>query len=710
MKVLICGEYGIFCRELIARLKKEKHDVFVITGSEKPRFPKPRDGVFQDYNFSFRSKSIRTVFKNIAPDALIILGACDAKFTWKDINQESVRYLTGMTNLLMGAKEVGISNVIYCSSMGIFEDHAKKGVQEKSYKEMRRNVFCQTMAQLDNICNEQNDDEEDFYVKKIHFPEVYGEYDVNPYSICNELMDELWNGDMVHISPEKEHRVVYVNDAVDSVMRVLFTEDKAVDYWVEGAVYAEKEIAKTIKTVIRGREVQFEEGVGKASKIPELSDALYTKVLFKEKYTLKDGLDELYKLIEKQKVYEAERDDREPVIRTKLIPVLENIGLFLVTFLLTTLLKDTWFGQNVNLYLFYVLIIGVVYGINHVLLATVLVFIAKTVQLLNLGGAFEYTPYVDVLQILIVGVITGYMRDKYKRKNSDLEDEKKYYQSELVDLTKIYDGNLYVKALYEKRLVNYENSMARIYEVVSKLDFWEPQKVIFQSVDVLKELMEMEDVAIYIAGNNTKYLRLAAATTELARSMGKSVCVDDDFFMNHELMEKGVYRNKNFGTLKPSYACGVFTQDNLTAIIMLWTNDLHKVNLYQANMLALLSRLIEASMERARLYWNTLTEQYIEGTHILQAEGIDKMIALCKQGQEEAKMSHVLLKVSNAFFASNKDMVMQKIGSLVRETDYVGLKEDGLYIILMNVNEEETAYVTNRFEKAAIPVEKIEEE
>ena len=27
VKVLICGEYGVFCRELIARLKKEKHDV-----------------------------------------------------------------------------------------------------------------------------------------------------------------------------------------------------------------------------------------------------------------------------------------------------------------------------------------------------------------------------------------------------------------------------------------------------------------------------------------------------------------------------------------------------------------------------------------------------------------------------------------------------------------------------------------------------------
>ena len=48
MKVLICGEYGVYCRELISRLRKEKHDIFVITGSEKARREKPRTGVFQE--------------------------------------------------------------------------------------------------------------------------------------------------------------------------------------------------------------------------------------------------------------------------------------------------------------------------------------------------------------------------------------------------------------------------------------------------------------------------------------------------------------------------------------------------------------------------------------------------------------------------------------------------------------------------------------
>lgn len=145
MKVLVCGEYGIFCRELIARLYKEKHDVFVITGSERPRREKPRNGVFQEYNFSFRSKNISTLMKNIEADLLIILGICDIKYSWKDMNQESVHYITGITNILMSAKDAGISKVIYCSSLGIYEGSSEKHIGLQS--EFSPNtILMQTLA------------------------------------------------------------------------------------------------------------------------------------------------------------------------------------------------------------------------------------------------------------------------------------------------------------------------------------------------------------------------------------------------------------------------------------------------------------------------------------------------------------------------------------------------------------------------------------
>lgn len=132
MKVLICGEYGVFCRELIGRLKKERHTVFVITGSERPRYKRPSDGVFQEYNFSYRSKSIHTIMKNVQADCMIVTGACDIKYNWQDKNHDSVRYLSGVTNLLMCARDAGIRQVIYCSSMGVYENVPDEVITKKS--------------------------------------------------------------------------------------------------------------------------------------------------------------------------------------------------------------------------------------------------------------------------------------------------------------------------------------------------------------------------------------------------------------------------------------------------------------------------------------------------------------------------------------------------------------------------------------------------
>ena len=304
-----------------------------------------------------------------------------------------------------------------------------------------------------------------------------------------------------------------------------------------------------------------------------------------------------------------------------------------------------------------------------------------------------------------MGFVVGHMRDKYRRKNGDLEDEKKYYQSELVDMTRIYDGNRYVKEIYEKRIVNYENSMVRVYEASSQLDFWEPQKVIFQAVDVARELMGIDDVAIYITGSNTGYLRLAAASSEEARQMGKSIHADENFFMGRQLGERTVYRNRDLESSLPSYACGIYDRENLNAIIMLWTKDLTKINLYESNMLALICRLIEASMNHAATYWNRLANQYIEGTNVLKEEEFDKMYQICQEGSKQNKLEYTALRVPGPYLQSRGAEGYTQIASLIRQTDIIGERDGDICILLMNTNEKEADYVIQRFQNAGVRVE-----
>lgn len=703
MKVLICGEYGVFCRELISRLKKEKHDIFVITGSEKAKREKPRTGVFQEYNFSYRSKNIGTIMKNVQADLLLILGICDTKFTWKDMNQESVRYLTSITNILMSAKEAGIRQVIYCSSLGVY-NNCRDAVIDKSTDFEADSILMQTVIQTEYMCAEQNVPGE-FDISVVRYPEVYGDYKTHDYNICSRLMESFFTGTEVEIEAGRPHRVLYVNDAVDTLMRVFLCGEREKSYLMPGSVYTERQLIEAVKTVVQGRETEVREAEYKTEPLPDIQEPQQEKLGFCEKFSLEEGLSGLYKIYEKEKDLEIREESKKSVIKDKLLPLAENVGLFLVITLLTILLKDTWFGSIADLYLIYVVIIAVVYGCAHALLATLLTLAARIGEILITGGTFDYAAFTGILQILVIGVIVGHMRDKYRRKNGDLEDEKKYYQSELVDMTRIYDGNRYVKEIYEKRIVNYENSMVRVYEASSQLDFWEPQKVIFQAVDVARELMDIDDVAIYITGNNSGYMRLAAASSEDARRMGKSIHADEHFFMQRELVERTVYRNREIDSGLPSYACGIYDREELNAIVMLWTKDLSKINLYESNMLALICRLIEASMNHAATYWNRLANQYIEGTNVLREEEFDKMYQICREGSQQNKLEYSALTIPSGFMPGKGKEIYAKIASLVRQTDIIGEKEGDICIILMNTNEKEADYVIRRFQNAGIRVE-----
>lgn len=317
MKVLICGEYGIYCKELISRLKKENHDIFVITGSEKPRREKPRSGVFQEYNFSYRSKNVCTVMKNIMADIVIILGACDTKYTWRDTGQESVRYLTGITNLLMCAKEAGIPQAIYCSSLGVYEDVKCKEIDQETAFDSH-SVFLQTVIQTEFMCEEQNRPGE-FQISVIRYPEIYGDYKTHDYNICSRIMEQFWSSPEVDIETARQHRVLYVKDAADVLVRVLMQEEKERCYLVPGTTYTERNILEAVRHVVKGREPEVHELDTAPENLPQIRSSCAENLGLYEKYSLEDGLTELYKICEKEKELDVREETKKSVVREKLI-------------------------------------------------------------------------------------------------------------------------------------------------------------------------------------------------------------------------------------------------------------------------------------------------------------------------------------------------------------------------------------------------------
>lgn len=713
MKVLICGQYGIICNELIQRLKKENHDIFLITGNETGGNEKKARGVLQEYKFNFQSKGIETILKNINSDVMIILGSCDIGYTKREDDRSQITYVGDMTNLLNEAKKIGIKRVIYCSSLGVYGESSIDEISTDSIMSPETR-YMRMLAQVEAVFHQENSEE--FHVTTVHFPEIYGERSSNHADICTRIIQACYRDKKVTIMKEKQHRILYAKDAVDALMRIFEDSEMERDYIVPGSVYTEEEILDEVKKLMPEEGIKIEEEPVTNQTIARIKDISKKPLQYYIKYQLQEGILATFKLLQEENV-EREEKDNHNILRKMIVPVLENIALFVITHWVVGLLNGTVIGSSIDFYLIYIVLIAVTYGNLHTLFAIALSTIAKITsvfpEVISMSIVSSYEIYLDILQMLVIGVAVAYMRERYRRENADLMDEKRYYESELIDITRIYDGNQYIKNMYEKRIISYQNSLARVYDITKRLDFWEPQKVIFEGINVVKELMEIDDVSIYIGNKKSSYFRLAAFSSKKATAMGKSICVDNNLKMYQSLQQREVYRSHNIGEEEPAYVSGVYNvEKELIAVIMLWTNDLTKINLYQANLLALIVRLVEDSIIRATAYLENLSNQYLENSRVMYPDAFKKMYDIYKDGKSQGKMDYVLLKMlgTNKFMTKEEEIsYYHRLQSLIRETDFIGKGEETTYILLANSNTEDAEFVRERFKKNKLEFEIVEQ-
>ena len=296
------------------------------------------------------------------------------------------------------------------------------------------------------------------------------------------------------------------------------------------------------------------------------------------------------------------------------------------------------------------------------------------------------------------------MRDKYKRKNNDLSDENTYLSSELKDIEKINDSNAYVKQIYEERLVNYKNSMAKLYEITAQLDFMESRKVMFGAIQVIMNMMDTKDVSIYVSSKKSGYYRLNASGSEKAAGLGRSLCIDHSSSLYRTISKKEVFVNREMNPDYPVYAGATYSGEEIEAVIMIWVEDLNKINLYYTNMVALLCRLIEKAVTRAILYEQSIfRDACLEGTEVLNETAMAKAIQTCQEGRNQGLLEYVILETGI------KDAsVFEQVRRYIRDTDVLGLHEGTLWILLTNTKTEDAQYVIARIEQAGLSSQIVE--
>ncbi len=712
MRVIVCSKNNEFASVITKRLTNEKHEVYYITGNDEVT-ARGSLKVFQKYDFNYTNESVVKVMNNIDADVLIIAGAMDFDLFEENSQNRSVEYISSMTNLILSAKMAKIKRIIYCSSLKVFETVSERSIS-KSTKPSTSSFDNGALQQVENFVMSCRDDENSA-IDIIRFPEIYANHSMYNSStdICAKMIDEKIVHKQITYNPEAYHMLIHVEDAIQVVMNTFNGEEENCLYHISAELCNEKDLASTISSLDNvPTETIAETADGYKQPFPlNLVESDNEKLNYNNRHSIRNDLRGVYKKIVRAKERKGEENDDRDIARI-FRTVLETSAFFLLISFVQFLIISSPFAINIDLYIVFVVVISVIYGISYSLFSTVLAAAGKV----GLGlyssyltsTSLDYQVFLELLVLAVCGIVIGLMRDRYVFQNQDLKDKTDYAIAQHANISRINDSNVYIKNIYGKRITAYSNNLTRLYNITSQLSFLNAKKVIFQTAKVVSEFVETEHVAIYVASKRSNFFRLAAATSEKGNETGKSIRFDNSAYFYDALTNRDVYMNRNFNTSKPTYITAIYGKDeNIEAIIMIWANDLSQISAYQSSLITVLSRLIENTLISALEYDNLYFENsYIADTKVLQLDAFLERISIFDIGADMGLMSYTIMKLS---FSDYRDIeeVMSSVESVVRDTDYIGSDMVNIYVLLYGADENEAEFVTTRFKQQGFETEII---
>ena len=712
MIVFLVGGESRLMDALITKMEKDGHKTYLLTGKRDGRGKYRR--VFERYNFPYDSESVREIFTNVNPDLVIFLGAYDTNYDWSDARRESVRYTADLTNLLSAYAFKQNGRFVYLSSEVVYgrsyssDIHETEPASSKSFQAM-------AILQGENICKSYRDTRE-MDTRVLRFDHMYdiprkGKADNNP---CFQMMLEMLKTNQIAANSRNVFSMIYQSDAVEFAYRVMMAEHPKYPLYhiSSGEVISQMKLAELIQQNAGDGTTIRDDTVGEGYRLV-LDGRRYRKEFDGKIFVpYEEGVKAVVEYMKKYSSSFLQREDTGAgwgnrvwrlLVRIfrMLAPYLENLICFIPFFMIHNRAVGSQYFAKLDAYLLYVLLFAIVYGQQQAIFSALLATAGYCFrQMYNQSGLevlMDYSTYIWMAQLFILGMVVGYMRDQIHHIKKDDQEEIGYLHGQLGDMTEINDSNVRMKQIFELQLVNQKDSLGKIYEITSQLDQRGPEEVLFYAAQVLSKLMETDDAAIYTVANRD-YARLFSFTSQTAKKLGKSIRYSDMKDMYDELIAHRVYINKTMDDSYPLMACAVYAEDKMQTILMLWGIPWERMNLAEANRLTVIGYLIQNAVVRAGHYLDALRERrYVEDSDILGNEAFKQLVKAFFDAKRNGLTECCLVKIQHT--ADNFKEIAQKLEKKLRQTDYFGVLSDGLYVLLPNTDDEAAQGVIERFLK-----------
>ncbi len=721
MNILLIGGSGSFINNLIIKLNKEGHRIYLLTGSRYKQAPYQK--VFERYDFTYDCTCLDEIFKSIDPDLTLFMGAHDTNFRWNE-EKDAVRFSASLMNILMAYSMNNVGRFIYLSSDEVYGYDYDRFITEES-PTAPSSLRGMVIAQGEELCRS-------FRVNRgldiltLRIDNIYNipqeRKDVN--NICARMCIEALETGKITITHDQWMSFMYETDAVEFIYRFIQVDSQKYSIYnlsVSEAV-SELEIAQMVRDALGGDiEIVHTEKLGQRRvlsnnrmyeefNIPLICD-LETIIQRMAEHIKKNS--HIFINGEKQKLPLWKRIMNKAgwFIRA-LIPFVENLICFIPFFMINNRTADSAYFANLDLYLLYVLLFAIVYGQQQATFSAVLATAGYCFRQMYDRSGFELmldsNTYIWIAQLFILGLTIGYMKDKLNILKRESEEEQEFLSVQLSDIQDINNSNVRVKDALETQIVNQDDSIGKIYSITSSLDQYSSEEVLFYATEILVQLFGTRDVAIYTVSNND-YARLFSATSQTARSMGNSIKYTEMGELYRSLMERKVYINKELDDRYPLMANAIFEGEKMQMILCIWGIPWERMTLSQANQLTVVSSLIQNAVLRANRYLKVLeNERFVEGTGIMETQAFSELSHAFMNAESRGLTDSTLLRV-----VTEKDkyiVVGTMLDEKLRDTDYIGTLEDGgLYVLLSNTSKEHSLNVINRIAEHGFVAEIVEE-
>ena len=723
MNVLLIGGSGSLINSLIIKFKKEGHRVYLLTGSRQDKAPYQK--VFERYNFPYDCACLNEIFESINMDLTIFMGAYDTNYKWTNEEADAVQYSSGLMNILMSYAMKNRGRFIYLSSDEVYSLNSEEDIAEND-PPTPIGVKSMLLAQAEEMCESYRiSRERDIMTLRLDHVYVVPKRRSECRDKVSKLCLEAFDNKKITANENSKYSLLYETDAVEFIYRasVADTHEESIYNISSCREKTEPEVAEIIKKYC-GDDTRVMSLPGEKKRII-LSNKRFSDEFGKQYYCDDEGI--IKNIVRTMMLNKsAFRDDEvkkksfiDRVFKKggwlvkALIPFVENLIAFIPFFLLNNRATGSKYFANLDFYLIYVLIFAIVYGQQQAVFSAVLATIGYCFRQMYTKSGFELmldtNTYLWIAQIFILGLVVGYMRDQITKLKREGQEEKEFLSGQLGDMRDINSSNVRVKDALETQLVNQNDSIGKIYSITSALDQRSPEEVLFYAADMLSNLVKSKDVAIYNVVNDD-YARLFSATSKKARVLGNSVKYRELASMYEVLADHKVFINRKMEENLPMMANMIFDDDDRPqTILMIWTLPWENMTLGQANMLVVISALIKGAVVRSTRYLQALQEKrYIEGTKILEPDAFGPLRTAFQNAERDGLAECVLFRIKSKP-GDNIYSIGEKAARLLRQTDIMGMAEDGLQILLANTTRADSEFVEKRFANNGIETEIVED-